>query len=152
MNENQKKILEMLAGNKISPDEACRLLDAIEKDKQSENPPGSGPGTGTRARYLRVTVTPGAGPPGNGVLFQDGNVGRVNIRIPLSLIHTGIRLTALIPPHACEKINAWLKEKGIDYDIRNLKPEDIEEIIRALGEMQIDVEGGRGEKVKIFVE
>ncbi|OGO30358.1 MAG: hypothetical protein A2Z29_09875 [Chloroflexi bacterium RBG_16_56_11] len=152
MNETQKKILEMLAQNRINIDEACRLLSAVEKEKPAGSPPGEEPGPKTRAKYLRVTVTPGEGPTGNGNLFQDGNVGRVNIRIPVSLIHAGLKLTALIPPQTYEKINASLKEKGINYDIRNLKPVDIEEIIEALGDMQIDVESGRGERMKVFVE
>jgi len=152
MSETRKKILEMLAEKKISVDEACKLMSAVDKENESGNTPRAEPGVKTNAKYLRVTVTPGEGPTGNGNLFQDGNVGRVNVRIPLSLVRAGIKLSALMPPNTYDKINASLREKGINYDIRNLKPEDIEEIINALGDMQIDVEGGKGEKVKVFVE
>ena len=154
MTENQKKILEMLAQDKINTEEAYRLLNAIgpgEGDRQA--PPKDVPRTGTKPRFLRVTVTPGEGESGaKGSLFQDGNVGRVNIRVPLSLIRAGMKLTSLIPPSAYEKINGAMKEKGIDFDLRSIKPEDLEDLIDALGDMQIDVEGGKGEKVKVFAE
>jgi len=165
MSENKKKILEMLAKNKISADEAYRLLSAVDGDEGErgnaghdntghENTGSRGPQVKTKAKYLRVTVTPNPEgvPDGKGNLFQDGNVGRVNVRIPMSLIRAGIKLTSLIPPEALDKANKALREKGINFDVRNIKPEDIEELIEALGDMEIDVEGGRGEKVKVFVE
>jgi hypothetical protein len=105
-------------------------------------------------KYLRVTVTPNpeGTSSGNGGLFQDGNVGRVNVRVPMSLIRAGMKLTALIPAEALDKANKALREKGINFDVRNIKSEDIEGLIEALGDMEIDVEGAKGEKVKVFVE
>lgn len=156
MSESQKKILEMLAQGKISIDDAQRLLSAVGADGLGSGDTGHEPAGDrgkTRSKYLRVTVTPAEGEAsGHGNLFQDGNVGRVNVRVPMSLIRAGIKLTALIPPDALDKANRALREKGIDFDIRHVKPEDIEDLIEALGDMQIDVEGGRGEKVKVFVE
>ena len=161
MSESQKKILEMLAQNKISIDDANRLLNAIgteeggRGDRETRHEPERDKESGrkTSPKYLRVTVTPGEGESmGRGNLLQDGNVGRVNVRVPMSLIRAGIKLTSLIPPVALEKANDALREKGINFDIRNIKTEDIEELIDALGDMQVDVEGGRGEKVKVFVE
>ncbi len=161
MSESQKKILEMLAQNKISVEDAHRLLSAIGADEGGRGDTGTGheperdrrSGTKTNPKYLRVTVTPAEGDTGGkGNLFQDGNVGRVNVRVPMSLIHAGIKLSSLIPGEALDKANHALKERGINFDIRHVKPEDIEELIEALGDMQIDVEGGRGEKVKVFVE
>jgi hypothetical protein len=159
MSESQKKILEMLAQNKISVEDAHRLLNAIGADEGGRGNTGHEPvgdgGTGnkTRPKYLRVTVTPAEGESGGkGNLFQDGNVGRVNVRVPMSLIRAGIKLSALIPGEALDKANHALKDRGINFDIRHVKPEDIEDLVEALGDMQIDVEGGRGEKVKVFVE
>jgi hypothetical protein len=63
-----------------------------------------------------------------------------------------MKLTALIPPEALDKANKALREKGINFDVRNIKSEDIEGLIEALGDMEIDVEGAKGEKVKVFVE
>jgi hypothetical protein len=157
MGESQKKILEMLAQSKISVDDAHRLLSAIGADEAGRGNTGHEPvgdkGAKLVPKYLRVTVTPGEGESGDkGNLFHGGNVGRVNVRVPMSLIRAGIKLTSLIPPEALEKANRALKEKGINFDVRNIKAEDMEELIEALGDMQIDVEGGRGEKVKVFVE
>jgi hypothetical protein len=164
MSESQKKILEMLAQGKISVEDARRLLDAVGTEAGGSGDTGHGNtgyepagdrGTGAKTghKYLRVTVTPPEGESiGKGNLMQDGNVGRVNVRVPMSLIRAGIKLTSLIPPDALDKANHALREKGINFDVRNIKSEDIEDLIEALGDMQIDVEGGKGEKVKVFVE
>ncbi len=164
MGESQKKILEMLAQGKISVADAQKLLSAVGADEGGRSDTGrrdsAGGNIGELAnriisgrKYLRVTVTPGEeGFNGKGNLFQDGNVGRVNVRVPLSLVRAGIKLTSLIPPHALDKANEALREKGINFDVRSFKPDDIEELIEALGDMQIDVEGGKGERVKVFVE
>jgi hypothetical protein len=144
MNENQKKILEMLAQNKISADEAARLLGACGEGGQEKAKVE--PDNKVKPKYLRVTVTPGEGHNGH------DHPERVNVRIPMALVRAGIKLTALIPPEALDKANSALREKGINFDVRNIKPDDIEGIIEAMGDMQIDVEGKHGEIVKVFVE
>jgi hypothetical protein len=163
MSESQKKVLEMLAEKKISVDDAQRLLSAIGGESGQggaghgntgrEPTAGNDRGVKLMPKYLRVTVTPGEGEPTyKGDLFHDGNVGRVNVRVPMSLIRAGIKLTSLIPPFALDEANRALKEKGINFDVRSIKPGDVEELIDALGDMTVDIEGGRGEKVKVFVE
>jgi hypothetical protein len=147
MSENKKKILEMLAQNKISVDEAYRLLNIIESGKSGRESTGQ---TATamkdRAKYLRVTILPGA------EHEHSGNVDRVNVRVPMSLIRSGIKLTSLIPPEARDKVNGALREKGIDFDVRSVKPEDLEELIEALSDLEVDVVSSKGEKVRVFVE
>ena len=144
MSESRKKILEMLAQGKISADEAYRLLGACgeegpEKASRAESD------TKPRPKYLRVTVLPRED-------SDPAHADRVNVRIPMSLVRAGIKLTALIPPEALDKANTALKDKGINFDVRNIKPEDLEDLIEAMGDMQIDVEGHKGERVKVFVE
>jgi hypothetical protein len=151
MSENKRKILEMLENGKISGDEAYRLITAIDggegqKDSASENQSSPGSAVKSKAKYLRVTVTPGD------KHTDPEHADRVNVRVPMSLIRAGIKLTALIPPEALDKANNALKEKGIDFDVRNIKPEDIEELIDALGDMQVDVETAKGDSVKVFVD
>jgi len=157
MSEQKKKILEMLAQNKISADEAYRLINAIDGEARGqgntghenswhENTGGRGPEVKTRPRYLRVTVTPGE----NHVDPQHAD--RVNVRVPMSLVRAGIKLTSLIPPEALDKANNALRDKGINFDVRSIKSEDIEELIDALGDMQVDVQSARGDNVKVFVE
>jgi hypothetical protein len=154
MTENQKKILEMLAESKISVNDAYRLLNVIDSEERGQDKTAkTEPETKVRPKYLRVTVTPGEGDASaKGNLFQNGNVGRVNVRIPMSLIRAGIKVKSLVPAEAMDKVSQALREKGIDFDMRGVKSEDIEELVEALGDMQIDVEGGKGEKVKVFVE
>jgi len=150
MSENRKKILEMLAQGKISADEAYRLLGACGEEGQEnrghEDGGKRGPEIKTKPKYLRVTVTPGANCP------DPNHTDRVNVRIPMSLVRAGIKLTALIPPEALDKANTALKDKGINFDVRNIKPEDLEDLIEAMGDMQVDVESAKGETVKVFVE
>jgi hypothetical protein len=157
MSENKKKILEMLAKNKISADEAYRLLSTMDREEGGHDNTGhdnAGPEymgnrnteVKTKPRYLRVTVTPGENH------LDPQHADRVNVRIPMSLVRAGIKLTALIPPEALDKANNALRDKGINFDVRTIKPEDIEELIDALGDMQIDVQSAKGDNVKVFVE
>ena len=147
MTENKKRILEMLAENKISADEAYRLLDAVESGERGWESTGRAKtSVKEKPKYLRVTVLPD---PEN---ERSGNVDRVNVRVPMSLIRAGIKLTSLIPPEARDKVNGALREKGIDFDVRNVKPEDLEELIEALSDLEVDVVSSKGEKVRVFVE
>jgi len=146
MSENQKKILEMLANKRIGVDEAYRLLNAL---KTETGVPASGATPGAtgkaKAKYLRVSIQPGSGHE------HDDDVGRVNVRVPLSLIRSGMKFTSLLPPEARDKVNGALHEKGIDFDMRNLKSEDLDEILEALNDLHIDVVSNK-DVVKVFVE
>ncbi len=148
MPDTQKKILEMLAQNKITAEEAHRLLNAINAgEEEPRATPMAESRSVSKPKYLRVTVLPNPESP------EAANFDRVNIRVPLGLIRAGMKMTSLIPPHVYDKVNEAMKEKGIDFDLRSIKSEDLEELIDALGDMQIDVEGGRhGERVKVFAE
>lgn len=142
MSDNQKRILDLLAEKKISVDEAQRLLSLTGSEKDTgTGGPEEPAGAKGKARYFRVQVQP-----------EEGS-GResVNVRIPMALIRAGIKLTSLIPARASDEVNEALKEKGVDFDVRNLKPEDFEELVAALTDLEVDVKGGR-EKVHIYVE
>jgi Fe-S-cluster formation regulator IscX/YfhJ len=140
MSDNQKRILDMLAEGKISADEAQKLLAAVGPggEEPASTPPRD-------AKYLRVVVVPDPDAP------KSEDVKRINVRIPISLIRAGIKFTSLIPADASEQVNEALKEKGIDFDVRNLKPEDLEELITALHDLEVDVQSGQ-EKVHVYVE
>jgi hypothetical protein len=146
MTENRKRILEMLADKKITIEEAERLLALTEDEEtKAEQASDTPPERKRTGKYLRVVVEPG---PGN----EAGHKAeRVNIRVPMNLIRAGMKLTSLIPPHAADKVNETLKEKGVDFDLRNLKPDDFEELIEALADLEVDVDSGR-EKVHVYVE
>jgi hypothetical protein len=152
MSESKKKIIEMLAQGKISADDAYRLLCAVDTGGEEKGESGReysgkrGPDIKGKPKYLRVTVTPGESH------IDPKHADRVNVRIPMSLVRAGVKLTSLIPPEALDKANNALRDKGINFDVRSIKPDDIEELIEALGDMQVDVESARGDNVKVFVE
>jgi hypothetical protein len=147
MSDNKKKILEMLAQNKINADDAYRLLSAIDGGEGRRESTGKAEtAVKGKAKYLRVTVLP------NPEKERSGDYDRVNIRVPMSLIRAGIKLTSLIPSEARDKVNLALHEKGIDFDARNMRPEDIEELIGALSDLEVDVISKGGESVRVFVE
>ena len=147
MSENQKKILEMLADKKISVDEAYRLLSALKAETGApESTAGAGGTAGKpKRKYLRVSVVPGAGHK------HDDDAGPVNVRVPMSLIRSGMKLSSLLPSQARDKVAEALGEKGIDLDMRNMKPEDLEEIIEALDELEVNMVSDEG-VVRVFVE
>ena len=139
MIEERRKILEMLADGKINVDEAEKLMSALLSngfDSSKEN--GA---AGPRPKYLRVLVEPA---PGN------TEADRVNIRVPLKLIKAGLKMASLIPKQAHDKVNDALREKGLEMDFTQIKPEDLEEIVYQLNDLSVDVEGK--EKVRVFCE
>src|SRR4051812_32314198 len=106
MSDDRRSILNMLAEGKINADEAERLLTALDRGAP---PPASSPGGHNGSpKYLRVSVDtdePDEGPT------------KVNIRVPMSLLRAGVRLTSIIPPAARDKVNAELARSGVPFDI-----------------------------------
>lgn len=146
MTENRRQILDMLAQGKINVDEAERLMALIDQPSGGGSSGSEAADKGkSRPRYLRVVVEPG--PDGNGE--EQGE--RVNIRIPMALIRAGVKLAALIPTGAINKVNEKLQQKGINTDLGNLKFDGVEQLIDAIADMQMDIQDGK-ERVRIFVE
>lgn len=136
MNEERKKVLEMLAEGKISADEAERLIDALESKATETSPQTALTKTlDTLPQYLFVKVD-----------SVDGD--KVNIRVPLKLVKAGIKLKALLPQDAQDKINAKLNEKGIDLD--DFKAENFKDILDGLSEFEMKVDEKKGDKVRIY--
>jgi hypothetical protein len=138
MSEDRRRILEMLAQGKITAEEAEGLLDAVGAAPGGQV--GASPMAKAKPRYLRVVVD------------DDGD--RVNIRVPLQLLRAGVKLKGLIPSDAQAKVNTALNEKGIQFDLADLSPETLDELIDSLGELTVDVEeaGSAGAKVRVFCE
>ena len=147
MSENRKRILDMLAEGKITADEAERLLTAVEQpDTGGSGFFTAGETSKEERKYLRVVVEPNpdAGP--------GGKQQRVNVRVPMALIRAGVKLTSLIPSNATTKINEELHKSGVDFDVNNIKTEDLERLVDAMKDLEIDVEGGNEGKVKVYFE
>jgi hypothetical protein len=135
MQEERKKILEMVASGQISVDEGERLLAALQEEGSSFET------TGRKPKYLRVLVEPKADDP-------DGE--RVNIRVPVNLIRAGLKWASFIPQHSQKKVGDALKEKGLDVNFSNLTADDLDELIVNLNDLQVEVDGN--EVVRIFCE
>ena len=143
MNEDRKRILDLLAQGRITADEAERLLAALagegtadrgERIDGSRRPP---------PKYLRVVV--------DAVDEPGGRPTKVNIRVPMQLLRAGVRLGGIIPKHAREQVNEALQEQGIDIDISKLKPENLEELIEQLQDFSVDVDDEHA-RVRVFCE
>ena len=143
MSEHRRQILEMLGTGKITADEAERLIAALEKDSPSQ---GISPAASASApKYLRVMVEQEKDRDG------DTMAKTVNIRVPLQLLRAGVRLASLVPPQARNSVDEALKEKGITFDLSQLKPENIEELIAQLKDVSIDGDDAKGRKVRVRV-
>ena len=147
MGENQKKILEMLADKKINAEEAYRLLSALEPEGSApEGAPRTETAAKTKPKYLRCCIISGHDEE------RGGKGEHINVRVPMTLIRSGVKLTSLLPREARDKVTSALEEKGIDFDMRNVKPEDLDELIEALSELEVNIVGSDGEVVKVCVE
>jgi hypothetical protein len=108
----------------------------------------------TTPKYLYIRVEPKEGhhheaeQKGHRSLAEHG---RVNVRIPVGIIRAGMKLKALIPPQVADDVNKAMKEKGIGFDIRNLKDEYVDELIGALSETEINVDSEEAE-VRVYAE
>src|SRR5258708_21938070 len=144
MSENRRQILQMLSEGKITADEAERLLAAMEKEPVNSAEPLKGEALKPRSKYLRVLVE--AQDPHNA-----GAQTKVNIRVPMKLLRAGVRLGALIPPQARDRANEALREKGIQFDFNQIKPENLEDLIEQLNDLEVNVDEDRT-KVRVFCE
>ena len=138
MTDNRRQILDMLASGKLTAEEAERLIAALERN-------GAGAtalSDSDRTKYLRVLVDtkdPLDGPT------------KVNVRVPMQLLRAGVRLTGVIPASAREEVNAALRKQGITFDINNVTPQNLEELIEQLRELTVDVDN-ENTKVRVFCE
>lgn len=143
MIEERRRILNMMADGKLNAVEAEALLDALS---QNQDQPlalvrTKPPTTTENPKYLRVLVEG----------HHDAKSNKVNVRVPLELIRAGMRLAVLIPTVAYESVNRAFKAHGVDVDISKFKPEDLEDLVAHLRELEVDVDDGT-EKVRVFCE
>ena len=139
MNENSRRVLEMLSEGKVSVDEAERLLSLVAEEPETTTAvqPLAPPRTGA-ARYLRVTI-------------NSDEDEHIDVRVPLALIKAGVKLHTLLPEKATKKIKKSMKKNDIDVDIHNLRTEDLEQLIDALSEIEVNIQDG-DDKVRVYCE
>jgi hypothetical protein len=146
MSENRRQILEMLAAGKITADEAERLIAALERAHPETAAGETADVRKPLPKYLRVLVE-----------AEDGDhvdtMTKVNIRVPFQLLRAGVRLANFLPPKARAQVNEALREKGVDFDVSQIRPENLDELIAQLDDMIVDIDHDKGRaKVKIFCE
>ena len=152
MSEDRSRILNMLAEGKISAEEAERLLDALDTraaagGTAAGGATGASPDPGIKGapsalinalpKYLYVKVN-----------AENGD--NVDVKIPIALVRSGLKLTSLIPQQAMDQINESMSEHGMSVDFSNLKPEDIDDLVAALREMEVSVDSANGDKVRVY--
>ena len=132
----------MVKDGKVTVDEAEELLAAV--GTQTIGAECAAPeAAAKKVKYLRVLV-------------EDKEGGKnINIRVPMALLRAGIKLGALLPRNAKEKVDEELRKQGIDIDLAKADPETIEQLIVSLSELTVDIDGCEKSdttKVRIFCE
>jgi hypothetical protein len=133
MSEDRRKILEMLSQGQITPDEAERLMVALDF-----GPAGLGNGVEPKPKpkpkYLRVAVE-----------SEDvkGDPVKVNIRVPIQLLRAGVKLASLIPPQARDRVNFELHKEGLPFDLSQINPTNLEELLDHIDDLTVDVDNKR---------
>ena len=141
--EDRKKILQMVSEGKISVEDAAKLLDALCPTGNSNNHENVKEENKPTPKFFRVSVAPKEGEEGD----------KVNVRIPLGLIKAGMKFASLanmIPKQAREQVEEALGEQG--FDLNNINPSNIDEIIKSLTDFHINVEDQSGKRVQVFCE
>jgi hypothetical protein len=142
MSDDTRRILDLLAQAKISVDEAYRLIAAVGTRADAASAATEEPAP-QKPRYLKIAVHK----PAN----EHRGEKDVNIRVPMAIMRGGMRLGAIIPGFGGERMQARLREQGIDLDLSKLDPAAIETMLKDLGEMNIDIDSGKAQ-VRITCE
>ena len=149
MSDDTRRILDLLAQGKITVDEADRLLramsassDAAQTAAAASNEPSAAP------RYVRITVHK---TPKDKTAKDDCRDKDVNIRVPIAVVRSGMRLGALIPGFPGDAVSARLRERGIDVDFSKLDTAALEHVLKQLGDTNIEVDSGKAQ-VRISCE
>lgn len=132
--EERMKILQLLQEGRINADQAAQLLEALETSTARNSAPKGGTTTpsgslssaNVAGRWLRVRVTD-----------SDTGKTRVNVRLPLSLVSSGIRMGMKFAPEV----------EGLDVD-------ELMEIIQSgeMGQIVDVVDEEDGEHVEVYIE
>ena len=135
MSEETRKVLEMLAEGKINAADAERLLDKLSATQDA-------PANNGETAAARPATTPPPTKKFLRVLIERPGGDDVNVRVPLTFLRSGVKLTSVLPPKVLEKLHA----EGIDTNLFAGGRED------ALDELHVDMETRSGKHVRVFCE
>ncbi len=122
--EDRLRVLKLISEGKITVAEGARMLNGVEKTGTPVTTAVSEPGQGPR--WIRVLITD----TGSGKT-------RVNVKLPVNLVSTGIKMGA-----------------HLSSDKEELNNQQINEYIKRgiTGQVMEIVDDEKGEKVEIFLE
>jgi len=121
MSEETRKVLEMLSSGKISVAEAEQLLRAVETPTEKSAEP----------RYFRILV--------NKAAREGKKAENVNIRVPMTVVRGGLRLSAFFPGMLGKK--KIQLDNGTELDLSKIHYSDLEAMLKDIGELTVDVDG-----------
>ena len=130
-----RQVLEMLSQGKVSVQEAEQLLQAVASGANTDQKP-------VDPKYFRILVTKPA--------TDRKKAENVNIRVPISVVRGGLRLSALFPGILGKK--KIQLPNGTDLDLSNVTYADLEAMIKDIGELSVDVDDDEGKRVRIMCE
>lgn len=129
MTDEKKRILTMLSEGKISPEEAEKLMNAIDNQSTASDSNRSLLGS-MENKNLYVQVEPKEGRKSE----------RVSVKVPFALLKAGLNIAGLIPKDAQDKIHSSMNEKGFNFNLEDMNPENIKEMLAALEEFTVDID------------
>jgi SHOCT-like protein len=127
MSEERRQVLEMLSEGKISVPEAEQLLQAVATPSVE-----AGSDKKVEPRYFRILV--------NKPAREGKKAEAVNIRVPMTVVRGGLRLGALFPTMLGKK--KIQLDNGMELDLSKITYADLEGLIKDIGELTVDVDGG----------
>ncbi len=124
-----KRVLELLSQGKVTVDEAEQLLAAIKEG-------AAGAAGQASPRWMRITMHKDA---------SDGRPERnVNVRIPLALARSGLKLGAMVQMFN-PRLQEEFRKQGVDVDFTKVDLADLSKALEDLGETTIEVDNGRAQ-------
>lgn len=159
MSDASRRVLDLLAQGKVTVDEASELLKALRESEPDGPAPASDSRSSERPRYIRIAVrkNPRAGEDDGRAYAWPSCMGpgrhsakEVNIKVPMALVKNGMRLGAFVPGGA-ELITQVLRDRGIHGDLSKITPDQLEALLKEMGELTVDVDHGRAQ-VRITAE
>jgi hypothetical protein len=123
MNDETRKVLEMLSSGKISVQEAEQLLQAVTTPSPDEKK--------AEPKYFRILV--------NKPAREGQKAENVNIKVPMTVVRGGLRLTSVFPGLMGKK--KIQLDNGTELDLSKIHYADLEAMIKDIGELTVDVDG-----------
>ena len=127
MSDETRKVLEMLSSGKITVQEAEQLLQAVTAPAPDE----SNAEKKAEPKYFRILV--------NKPASEGKKAENVNIKVPMSVVRGGLRLSSVFPGLMGKK--KIQLDNGTELDLSKIHYADLEAMIKDIGELTVDVDG-----------